>query len=103
MTEYTEFFCKWCVFYDRVILQCIRTIWTVRRSEFDGPDPMQYADVTCIISDPEGRFWEKKIFRTDLIFPPKYFEGILGTNFRAIFGSIFIPFARVYSSPPLGF
>jgi len=22
------------------ILQCIRTIWTVRRSEFDGPDPM---------------------------------------------------------------
>jgi len=46
----------------RVILQCIRTIWTVRRSEFDGPDPMQYADVTCIISDPEGHFREKKYF-----------------------------------------
>ena len=23
---------------------------------------MQYADVTCIISDPEGHFWEKKYF-----------------------------------------
>ena len=53
-----------CVACDGILVffSSIWTIWTVRRSEFDGPDPMQYADVTCIISDPEGHFREKKYF-----------------------------------------
>ena len=62
----------------------------IRRSRSDA---IHWCHVYYIT--PRGAFLGEKIFRTDQIFPPKYFEGILGTNFRAIFVSILIPFARV--------